>query len=50
MKKNTSEIIRLYINAEYSCLIKKGYSDFEANYIILRDIDKIIKKYKKRSM
>jgi len=49
MKKNTPDIIRLYLNAEYSRLIKGGYSDFEAHFIIKRDIDKLIMKYKNRN-
>jgi uncharacterized membrane-anchored protein len=49
MKKNNTDIIRLYIHAEYNKLIKEGYSDFEADFIIKRDIDKIIKKYRNRS-
>ena len=46
MKKNNPDIIRLYLNAEYSRLTKGGHSDFEARYIIKRDIDKLIMKYK----
>ena len=49
MKKNTPDIIRLYLNAEFNRLIKGGYSEFEAQYIIKRDIDKLIKKYKNRN-
>jgi hypothetical protein len=49
MKKNITDIIRLYINAEYNRLIKNGYTDFEARYLLKRDIDKIIMKYKDRN-
>jgi hypothetical protein len=48
MKKNNIDIIRLYINAEYNHLLKKGISEFEADYMIKRDIHQILKKYKNR--
>ena len=48
MKYELTIIIKLYIHAEYNRLIKEGYTDFEVDYFIKRDIDKIIKKYKNR--